>query len=96
MAVSAGREAAEDLALGALEWLAEDPDRLAGFLAASGARAEDLREAGRRPEFLGFVLDHLMADEGTARDFAESRGVSAETLMRGRAALPGGDSPHWT
>ncbi len=96
MAGTAGREAAERLALDALGWMAEDPERLARFLAATGARPEDLRGAAQRPDFLGFVLDHLMADEAASRAFCERHGLAPEALARARAGLPGGDSPHWT
>lgn len=90
------RGEAERLALAALDWMAARPELLAGFLAASGAAPGDLRAAVRRPEFLGFVLDHLLADEALARAFAAERGLPPEAALRARAALPGGDAPHWT
>ena len=89
------RAEAESLALAALDWMAGQPELMAGFLAASGAEAEDLRGAAARPDFLGFVLDHLLADERALLAFAEERGISPDRPARARAALPGGDLPHW-
>jgi hypothetical protein len=89
-------EEAERVALAALAWLADDPARIGAFLAATGASAEELRGAAGRPEFLGFVLDHLLADEGALLAFAAASGMAPDRPARARAALPGGDAPHWT
>ncbi|MGF1445664.1 MAG: DUF3572 family protein [Pikeienuella sp.] len=90
------RAAAEALALDAAAWLAERPDELAGFLIASGAKPADLRARLLEPVFLGFLLDHLLADETRARGVAEHLGLATDRLLAARAALPGGDAPHWT
>jgi hypothetical protein len=69
---------------------------MAGFLGWSGAAPGDLRGRSTEPDFLGFVLDYLLMEEGRARAFAEGARLGAETLLRARAALPGGDAPHWS
>ncbi len=90
------REPAETLALRALGWIAAD-DELAGrFLASAGAAPGDLRSRAGDPEFLGFVLDFLLADEKSLVAFTASESVSPDAPMRARAALPGGDLPNWT
>ena len=90
------REAAETLALRALAWIAGE-ERLSGaFLAASGASAEDMTLRAGDAEFLGFVLDFLLADEPALLDFTAAAGLPRESPMRARAALPGGDAPDWT
>ncbi|SET81751.1 DUF3572 family protein [Oceanicella actignis] len=90
------RDAAEALALEALAWMASDPDRLGAFLAAAGADADTVRARAADPEFLGFVLDILLGDEGAVIAFCDAAGRPYDAPLRARAALPGGDLPHWT
>ncbi|MEM8753529.1 MAG: DUF3572 domain-containing protein [Pseudomonadota bacterium] len=89
-------DAAETLALKALGWIAGREELAGAFLGASGAAAEDLRARARDPEFLGFVLDFLLADEPALLAFCDDAGASPDAPMRARAALPGGDLPNWT
>ena len=56
-------EAAQALALRALAFLAEDPERLGRFLALSGMGPAELRTRASDPALLGGVLDHLLSDE---------------------------------
>lgn len=87
---------AEALAVRALAWIAGDREMIGRFLALSGAGPDDLRLKAGEPEFLGFVLDFLVADERTLVAFAEAEAVPPDLAMRARAALPGGDLPEWT
>lgn len=87
---------AETLAAQALGWMAGDADLLGRFLALSGAAAADLRPRAAEPEFLGFVLDFLLADEAALIAFAAAKGVRPEQVARARASLPGGVLPNWT
>ena len=88
--------AAETMALQALGWIAGQEDLANGLLGASGSSPEDLRERASDPEFLGFVLDFLLQDEAALLAFCEASNVSPDQPARARAALPGGDLPHWT
>lgn len=90
------REQAEAVALEALGWLAADDELVGGFLGATGLDAGDLRAAAGSPEFLGAVLDFILADDATVVAFAAQAGLKPEQVMAVRAALPGGDAPHWT
>lgn len=90
------RDAAETLAVEALGWIAGRDELAGAFLAASGAAPEELRERAADPAFLGFVLDFLLGDEDALLDFCEAAGAPPDAPMRARAALPGGDLPHWT
>lgn len=96
MTAAMSLDAAEALALEALAWLAEDPERIGPFLGAAGASAGELRARAGEAEFLGFVLDFLLADEAALLAFCDAAGRPYEAPMRARAALPGGDLPHWT
>jgi hypothetical protein len=90
------RSEAETLAARVLAWIAADDDLTGAFLGATGAGPEDLRAAVADPEFLGFVLDFLMADEATLLACCDALAVPPDRPARARAGLPGGDLPHWT
>ena len=90
------RPQAEALAVQALVWMAGDAELVGRFLAATGAGPADLRARAAEPEFLGFVLDFLLADEAALVAFARAEQIRPEQPMRARAALPGGALPHWT
>lgn len=79
----------------ALIWMASRPELLEGFLAASGAAAAELRTRAGEPEFLGFVLDWILAADATVLDFAAAAGLAPDVPRRARAAL-GGELPNWT
>lgn len=88
--------AAETLGLQALGWLAGRPEDAGRFLSMTGANAEEMRDRAADPEFLGFVLDFLLSDEDLLLAFCDDTGTQPDRPARGRAALPGGDLPHWT
>lgn len=87
-AIATGREA--------LIWLAARPEALGAFLAASGAGLAEIRARAGDPEFLGFVLEHLLSSEEWTRDFAAEAAMPPDRPARARAALPGGYAPDWT
>lgn len=90
------REQAIEIGQQALVWLAGEPEALGAFLAASGAGPADVRARASEPEFLGFVLDHLLQSDALVLGFARDAGLAPETPARARAALPGGYAPDWT
>lgn len=91
-----GREQAETLGLQALGWLVGQDDLAGAFLGATGVSADELKTRASDPEFLGFVLDFLLGDEDALLAFCEAADLSPDRPTRARAALPGGDLPHWT
>ena len=64
------RALAEDMAVAALTFIAQDGERLGRFLALSGLEAGNLREAAAEPGFLVGVLDYLSGDEALLLAFA--------------------------
>ena len=85
------RELAESVAIQALTFLAEEPERLDRFLALTGIGPESLRDAAREPNFLLGVLDHLAGDERLLHEFA----TRLEDRARGRdprTRSPGGSA----
>jgi hypothetical protein len=83
------RDEAEILAVAALSFLAEEPDRLGRFLAITGIEPENLRAAAGTPGFLPGVLDHLIGDESLLLDFAAQQGIDPADVPAARAAFGG-------
>ena len=92
-AASISRDGAESLAVEALGFLAEDPERLGQFLAASGIGPEMIRSAAADPGFLAGVLDFIASDEPRLLAFAQHAGIDPRTVERAQALL-GGHVPH--
>jgi hypothetical protein len=87
------RQRAELLAIAALAFLADDPERLNRFLTASGLSPQQLRSVAPEPEFLAGVLDHLGSEEALLLAFAAHAGIDPRDIASARRALPGGS---WT
>src|ERR1700733_856434 len=83
------QEAAETLAIQAFAFIAEEPDRLEAFLAASGIGPDAIRDAAREPDFLAGVLDHMLGDESLLLAFAARAGLDPASIARARRALGG-------
>jgi hypothetical protein len=86
---SRSKEAAETLAVQALGFLAEEPERLGAFLSVTGLAGEDIRQAAREPGFLAGVLDHMLGDENLLLSFADSVGIDPAGVAKARRALGG-------
>jgi hypothetical protein len=85
------QEAAEDLAIQALTFIAGDSERLGRFLAITGIGPAQIRAAAQEPGFLIGVLDHLAGDERLLSAFAAETGVDPAQIGKALAALGG----HW-
>src|SRR5467141_499705 len=86
------REVAEIVAVQALSFVADDPERLGLFLAESGIGPETLRSAAADPHFLASVLDFVMRDDATVKAFASASQLHPTNIAAAREVL--GD-PHW-
>jgi hypothetical protein len=85
------REAAESLAIQALNFLATEPARLSRFLALSGLEAQSIRAAAAESGFLAGVLAHLGEDERLLLEFATEAGVNPAEVDQARRVLAAGD-----
>ncbi|MBL9053884.1 MAG: DUF3572 family protein, partial [Tabrizicola sp.] len=63
---------------------------------ATGASLTELRSRAGDPVFLAAVLDFLLQEDPWVLDFCHQNGLPPQDLQMARAALPGGDLPHWT
>ena len=86
------REQAEAVALEALTYLAQDPDRLGRFLVQTGIGPEQVRERYSDPEFLSGILDYLLSDESLLIAFVEERHMEPLIPAAARRELPGADA----
>ncbi|MEM6694699.1 MAG: DUF3572 domain-containing protein [Pseudomonadota bacterium] len=90
------QDQAEIVAAKALAWLAETDDLMGVFLGATGASVSDIRDRAMQPDFLGSVLDFLAQDDAWVTGFCDAAGLPYDSVLRARAALPGGGAVHWT
>jgi len=81
------RESAEIMAIRALSFLAEDPERLGVFLSTTGIGPEAIRDAAREPGFLAGVLEHILDSEPLLLAFAETAGIDPAEIARARNAF---------
>lgn len=88
------RENAEALAIGALGFIAGDPELLPRFLAITGIEAGAIRQAAREPGFLAGVLQFILAHEPTLLRFAEETGAAPAAVGAALRALPTGNDTY--
>jgi hypothetical protein len=81
------RALAEDMAVAALTFIAQDGERLGRFLALSGLEAGNLREAAAEPGFLVGVLDYLSSDEALLLAFAANFQIDPTTITTAQRLL---------
>src|SRR5262249_34984315 len=82
----------ELLAIQALSFLGEAPERLGRFLALTGIGPSDMRAAAQEPGFLAGILEHIAADQALLLEFAKHAGIDPGAVDRARRALAG---PGW-
>lgn len=90
------RETAETVGLQAVAWLAANDELLPVFLGATGASEADFRAGLEDPAFQGSVLDFLLMDDSWVMDFCRAQDLDPVLPIQARAALPGGETVHWT
>lgn len=80
---------AATMALLMLQWLAEDSDRISRFCALSGLGPEELRSSINNKNFLGGIMDYVLANENDLLAFCQEKGVDPKQPGRLRQSLPG-------
>ena len=94
MTSAVSTQAASDLAIAALGFIAADERLLPRFLSISGIEASQIRTAAAEPGFLAGVLGFILAHEPTLMAFCEVSGNRPEAVAAAQRALPGGDDRH--
>ena len=75
------------LAVQALTFIAEDHERMGGFLAATGLEPGQIRLAAQEEGFFAGVLEHMLTDESLLVAFADSAGIDPAEIARGKYDL---------
>ena len=83
------REDATNLAVGALSFIASEPEELGRFLSLTGIEPGSVRAAAREPGFLLGVLDYLANDERLLLAFANQFSLAPADVGHARAVLAG-------
>jgi hypothetical protein len=83
------------MAIQALTFIAEEPERLGRFLAITGLEAGQIRAAAGEPGFLAGVLEHMLGDESLLIAFAASAGIDPVAVGRARGVLGGTSDRTW-
>lgn len=79
--------AAREVAIGALGFLAVDPERIAPFLAESGLAPADLRGVVGSPAFQVAVLDYLINHQDLLLDYAGGAQIEPGHVVAAREIL---------
>ncbi len=88
------RDAAEDIAIRGLGFLASDSERLDRFLSFTGLGPENLRLAAQEPSFLASVLDYIASDDSLLVALAGHAGLAPELVAQAHAVLAGPAAGH--
>jgi hypothetical protein len=83
----------ELIALDVLRFVAERPEELERFLALSGVDPTDVPQLARQADFLGGILDFLLADEALLMVFSEEAGLSPNAVTTARRRMDAGSQP---
>ena len=78
---------AEDIAIQALGFLAQDLKRTERFLQFTGLSVDNIRSAAKDRAFLQGVLDYLASDQALIQDFAEASGLTPEEVSMSTRSL---------
>jgi Protein of unknown function (DUF3572) len=89
-ATSLTQTAAEELAIQALTFIADEPERLERFLSVTGIALGEIRAAAGQPGFLAGILEYVAADERLLTDFAADARADPADIGKALVALGAG------
>lgn len=89
------REEAEELAIAALLFIANDVELMPRFLNLTGITALEIREAARSSGFLAGVLQFILAHEPTLLAFSDASVYPPQAISQAQQLLPGGEHIEW-
>jgi hypothetical protein len=83
------RDEAETIAIQALGFLAEEPNRIGRFLSLTGMEPGTLMEGAETAAVQVALLDHLLGDESLLMVFSGHAGLNPDAVAEARALLSG-------
>ena len=81
------QEAAETIAIKALEYLSNDPELMGRFLALSGLDPSELRSVVGETSFLAAILDFMLNDDSLILAFASNNNLDPESIVAAKNRL---------
>lgn len=81
------KDAAQDVAIAGLQYIAGDTEQLSRFVSLTGMSPDEMRQAATTPSFLEAILDFFMGDEPTLLAFAESANIDPQSIPNAKFAL---------
>jgi hypothetical protein len=82
---------AQDIAISALIFIANDAVLLPRFLAITGIAADRVRESAAEPGFMAGVLQFLLSHEPTLTAFCDASHINPSSISQALRALPLGE-----
>ncbi len=82
------------LSVRALTFLADEPTRMARFLALTGLDPADLRQQAGNPAFLGGVLDYFLQDESLLLTFCTEAHIDPASIAAAKRIIDSSPTPH--
>lgn len=89
------KEAAEDLAVQAVQFLASRPELCTRFLAGAGLAPDQLAGLAKSPEIHLHIIDFISENDDMIIELAAALGIRPEEVMQARTALAGPGSYGW-
>ena len=83
------RDEAETIAIQALGFLAEEPNRIGRFLSLTGMEPGTLMEGAETAAVQVALLDHLLGDESLLMVFSGHAALTPDAVAEARALLSG-------
>lgn len=80
---------AETIALQALGFLADDPQRVSRFLSLTGTDPGQLRAEAKNRDFQVATLDYMLSDESLLLSFCQEAGIDPIAIGPAHALLSG-------
>ena len=88
-------EAAQTVALKALQWLASNEDLLKNFMVSTGCSPDTLKTRLDDPELLLSVLDFIMVDDERVLGFCKVVDFDPHKMASLRESFWGGQEVNW-
>ena len=80
-------EAASDIAISGLQFIAGDGEQLSRFVSLCGVSPDEMRTIAHSREFMVAILDYFMGDEPTLLAFAASTNIEPSDIPKAKFCL---------
>ena len=85
-------DAAQNIAIAGLQFIASDESRLSRFVALTGLVPDDIRHMAQSKEFLLAVIEFFLSDETLLTEYAAAQNIDPSSLAGAKLALDPGSA----